>query len=134
MVGRSNIVGRPLSSLLEKKDATVTLCHSKTSEQDLINELRSADIIISAVGIPRFIKQSMISFKQTLIDVGINRDEDGKLIGDMDFEDVSQFCNYITPVPGGVGPMTVAMLMQNTVLAGEICYEKKIKKMAHKNV
>lgn len=114
VVGRSNIVGKPMSMLLLHKNATVTICHSKTNNLEEI--CRSADILVAAVGKPNFITNDMVKEGAILIDVGINR-VDGKLVGDIDFNNVKDKCSYITPVPGGVGPMTIAMLMKNTLLA-----------------
>lgn len=113
VVGRSNIVGKPTASLLLNHDATVTVCHSKT--KNLENFCKSADIIVSATGVPKLIKKDMIKNGAVIIDVGINRDENGKLCGDVDFENVAPLCSYITPVPGGIGPLTVAALVHNTV-------------------
>ena len=117
IIGRSLIVGKPLSLLLTNKNATVTLCHSRTS--DLQNFTKQADIIISAVGRPRFLNASFINpeKKQVLIDVGINKDEKNKTCGDIDFESVKDKVSAITPVPGGVGPLTVLSLIENLVLA-----------------
>ena len=115
VVGRSNIVGRPMALLLLNADATVTICHSKT--EDLKKECLEADILVAAIGKPRFIKGDMIKNGAVVIDVGMNRDDDGKLCGDVDFEGAKDKCSYITPVPGGVGPMTIAMLMYNTYVA-----------------
>lgn len=115
VVGRSNIVGKPMAMLLLNADATVTVCHSKT--ENLAEECRRADILISAVGKPKFITKDMVREGAVVIDVGMNRDENGKLCGDVDFENVKDKCSYITPVPGGVGPMTVTMLMLNTYIA-----------------
>ncbi len=113
IVGRSNIVGKPLLQCLLNKNATVTICHSKTKNiQDLT---KTADILIAALGKPKFIKENMVKPGAVVIDVGINRTQEGKLIGDVDFEEVSKKAAYITPVPGGVGPMTIAMLMVNLV-------------------
>ena len=117
IVGRSNIVGKPLLQCLLNKNATVTICHSKTI--DLEKTTKTADIVIAAIGKPNFIKGNMIREGATVIDVGINRTEEGKIVGDVDFEDVSKKASYITPVPGGVGPMTVAMLMSNIVKASD---------------
>ncbi|MEJ6950109.1 bifunctional methylenetetrahydrofolate dehydrogenase/methenyltetrahydrofolate cyclohydrolase FolD [Natronospora cellulosivora (SeqCode)] len=114
VVGRSNIVGKPIAHLLLEKNATVTICHSRTS--NLAKETLDADIIIAAVGRAEFIKGDMIKTDSVVIDVGINR-VGKKLIGDVDFDEVSKKASYITPVPGGVGPMTIAMLMENTVKA-----------------
>ena len=116
IVGRSNIVGRPLASYLLNKDATVTVCHTKTV--DLGSKTRNADILIVAAGCPNLIKADDVKEGAVVIDVGINRTENG-LCGDVDFENVKDKCSYITPVPGGVGPMTVAMLMENVIEACE---------------
>lgn len=113
IIGRSNIVGRPLSTLLLNNDATISVCHSKT--ENLKQVAKTADILISAVGKPNFINSSFIKENAVVIDVGINRDKNNKLTGDVDFEDVFEKCNFITPVPKGVGPMTIAMLLQNTL-------------------
>ena len=115
VIGRSNIVGKPVSLLLLREHATVTICHSRT--QDLEGILKQADIIVAAVGIPRFVKGSMVKPGAVIIDVGINRDENGKLCGDVDFDSCVDPASLITPVPGGVGPMTIAMLMHNCVAA-----------------
>lgn len=114
VIGRSNIVGKPMSMLLLSKNGTVTICHSKTV--GLADICRQADILVAAVGRPKFVTADMVKDGAVVIDVGINR-VDGKLVGDVDFENVSRKTSYITPVPGGVGPMTIAMLMQNTVTA-----------------
>ncbi len=113
IIGRSNIVGKPMSYLLLNRSATVTVCHSKT--KDLPEIISQADILIAAVGIPKFVKASWIKEEAVVIDVGINRTEEGKLVGDVDFEEVEKKAGYITPVPGGVGPMTIAMLLSNTL-------------------
>ncbi len=118
IVGRSNIVGKPLAALMLQKNATVTICHSKT--QNLASVCRSADILVAAVGRPKFITADMVKDNAVVIDVGINRDENGKLCGDVYFEAVKEKTSHITPVPGGCGPMTIAILMQNTVKACEI--------------
>lgn len=115
IVGRSNIVGKPLIQCCLNKNATVTVCHSKT--KDLEEQTKNADVVISAVGKSKFITEKMIKQDAVVIDVGINRGEDGKLTGDVDFENVSKKTSYITPVPGGVGPMTIAMLMNNVIKA-----------------
>lgn len=112
VLGRSNIVGKPLSQCLINKDATVTICHSKTKNIEEIT--RNADIVISAIGKPKFVTSDMIKQGAVVIDVGINRLETG-LVGDVDFEEVEKKASYITPVPGGVGPMTIAMLLTNVV-------------------
>ena len=111
VIGRSNIVGKPLSLMLQNRNATVTMAHSKT--KNLKGLCKIADIIISAVGTPNLITEDFIKENCTIIDVGINRTEQG-LKGDVDFDNVSEIAKYITPVPGGVGPMTIAMLMENT--------------------
>ena len=113
IIGRSNIVGKPLSYLLLNNNATVTVCHSKT--QYVRDITKTADILISAVGNPRFIKENYVKQGAVVIDVGINRDENNKLCGDVDFENVKNKTSFITPVPKGVGPMTIAMLMTNTL-------------------
>lgn len=112
VVGRSNIVGKPIAMLLLHADATVTVCHSKT--ENLAEICRQADILVSAVGKAKFITSDMIKDGATVIDVGINRDENGKLCGDVDFSEAAKKAGFITPVPGGCGPMTIAMLMKNT--------------------
>lgn len=117
IVGRSNIVGKPLAALMLGADATVTVCHSKTG--NLKDICRSADILVAAVGRANFISEDMVKDGAVVIDVGINRLEDGKLCGDVDFDAVSRKASYITPVPGGCGPMTIAVLMENTVKACE---------------
>ena len=113
IIGRSNIVGKPLSQCLLNKNATITICHSKTRDIKAIT--KNADILIAAVGRPHFVTEDMVKDGAVVIDVGINRNEEGKLIGDVDFENVEKKASYITPVPGGVGPMTIAMLMNNCV-------------------
>jgi methylenetetrahydrofolate dehydrogenase (NADP+)/methenyltetrahydrofolate cyclohydrolase len=114
IIGRSNIVGKPVSFLLLERNATVTICHSRT--KDLPSLTRSADILIAAIGKPNFVTPDMVKNNAVVIDVGINR-LDGKLVGDVDFASVSKQASLITPVPGGVGPMTIAMLMENTFQA-----------------
>jgi methylenetetrahydrofolate dehydrogenase (NADP+)/methenyltetrahydrofolate cyclohydrolase len=114
ILGRSNIVGKPMASLLLKRNATITICHSRT--RDLAAVARSADILVAAIGKPKFVTADMVGEGATVIDVGINR-VDGKLVGDVDFDAVAEKAAYITPVPGGVGPMTIAMLMKNTLSA-----------------
>ena len=116
VIGRSNIVGKPMSMLLLHKNGTVTVCHSKT--ENLAEVCKNADILVAAVGRPNFVKADMVKNGAVVIDVGINR-VDGKLIGDVDFDAVKDKCSAITPVPGGVGPMTIAMLMQNTLTAAK---------------
>ncbi len=115
VVGRSDIVGKPMAMLLLNADATVTVCHSKTT--NLKEECKNADILVCAIGKPKFIGADMVKDGAVVVDVGINRDENGKLCGDVDFESVHKKCAYITPVPGGVGPMTITMLMYNTLKA-----------------
>ena len=115
VVGRSNIVGKPLSLMLLNNDATVTICHSKT--ENLKEACKNADMLISAVGKKNLITADMVKKDAVVIDVGINRNEFGKICGDVDFENVKKVASYITPVPGGVGPVTVAMLMKNIVLS-----------------
>lgn len=117
VVGRSNIVGKPMAMLLLHKSGTVTVCHSKT--QDLRAECQRADILVAAVGVPKLITGDMVKEGAVLIDVGMNRDENGKLCGDIDFDSCKDKASYITPVPGGVGPMTIAMLMANTLTAAK---------------
>lgn len=118
VVGRSNIVGKPMSMLLLHKNGTVTVCHSKT--QNLREKTKSADILVAAVGIPNFITGDMIKPGAVVIDVGINRIAPKTLVGDVDFESAEPVAGAITPVPGGVGPMTIAMLMKNTLKAAQI--------------
>ncbi len=113
VVGRSNIVGKPIASLLLAHDATVTVCHSRTI--DLASYTRNADILVAAVGKAKLITKDMVKRGAVVIDVGMNRDEDGKLCGDVAFDEVKNVAGYITPVPGGVGPMTIAMLLNNVV-------------------
>ena len=118
VVGRSNIVGKPMSMLLLHESGTVTICHSRT--KDLAECCRKADILVAAVGVPNLIKGDMVKEGAVVIDVGMNRLENGKLCGDVDFEEVKDKAGFITPVPGGVGPMTIAMLMQNTLTSAKI--------------
>lgn len=118
VVGRSNIVGKPMAMLLLHRHATVTICHSRTV--DLPSVTRRADVLVAAVGKPKFITADMVKEGAVVIDVGMDRDENGKLCGDVDFADVSPKCSAITPVPGGVGPMTIAMLMRNTLTAAKL--------------
>jgi len=118
VIGRSIDVGRPMTALLLNADATVTICHSKTG--DLKEVARRADILVSAVGKARFVGPDMVKEGAAVIDVGINHDEDGKLCGDVDFEAVKDVAGAITPVPGGVGPMTIATLMENTFKAARL--------------
>ena len=117
VIGRSNIVGKPVAQCLLNKNATVTICHSKT--RNIAEVVREADIVIAALGKPKFVTEDMIKDGAVVIDVGINRNSEGKLEGDVDFENVSKKVSYITPVPGGVGPMTIAMLMNNVVKAAK---------------
>ncbi|WP_448605767.1 bifunctional 5,10-methylenetetrahydrofolate dehydrogenase/5,10-methenyltetrahydrofolate cyclohydrolase [Neorickettsia risticii] len=126
VIGRSNIVGKPMAMLLLHENCTVTLTHSKT--RDIQEKTKQADIVISAVGIPHFVKKDFIKPGATVIDVGINK-VDGKLVGDVDFENVLQKVKFITPVPRGVGPMTIAFLMLNTVIA--TCVQNQLD---HQNV
>jgi methylenetetrahydrofolate dehydrogenase (NADP+)/methenyltetrahydrofolate cyclohydrolase len=116
VIGRSDIVGKPMAALLSQKgaDATVTLCHSRT--QDIAAYCRSADILVAAIGIPQFVKGDMVKPGAVVIDVGINRVGE-KLVGDVEYAPAAQVASAITPVPGGVGPMTIAMLLQNTLTA-----------------
>lgn len=113
VIGRSNLVGKPLAQLLLDRNATVTICHSRT--QNLADITSRADIVCVAIGVAKFLKADMVKEGAVVIDVGMDRDENGKLCGDVDYAEVAPKCAYITPVPGGVGPMTVTMLLQNTV-------------------
>ena len=122
VIGRSNIVGKPMANLLLNASATVTVTHSKT--KNLKEICKNADLIVAAIGKPFFLKADMVKDGAVVVDVGINRLDDGRLVGDVDFENVAPKCSYITPVPGGVGPMTIAMLLSNTILAAQA---KKIK-------
>lgn len=117
IVGRSNIVGKPLIQVCLNKNATVTVCHSKTI--NLEQHTKRADVLISAIGKAKFITKDMVKKDAVVIDVGINRDKNGKLVGDVDFDNVEKIASYITPVPGGVGPMTIAMLMNNVIKAAK---------------
>ncbi len=117
ILGRSNIVGKPLIQCCLQKNATVTVCHSKT--KNLKEHTKRADVIIAAIGQAKFVTADMVKDGAVIIDVGINRGENGKLTGDVDFENVEKKASYITPVPGGVGPMTIAMLMNNVIKATE---------------
>ena len=117
VIGRSNIVGKPVAMLLLHQHATVTICHSRT--KDLPAVVQEADIVIAAIGKPHFVTSDMVKKGAVVIDVGINRLADGKLVGDVDFERVKERAGWITPVPGGVGPMTIAMLLQNTLDSAE---------------
>jgi len=124
VVGASNIVGKPMASLLLNADATVEICHIFTD--DLKKHTLNADIILVGVGVINLIKEDMVKDGAIIIDIGINRAENGKLVGDVDFENVSKKCSYITPVPGGVGPMTIAMLLQNTLKAAIVNSKDKV--------
>jgi len=117
VIGRSNIVGKPMANLLLNASATVTITHSKT--KNLKEICKNADLIVAAIGKPFFLKADMVKDGAVVVDVGINRLDDGRLVGDVDFEEVAPKCSYITPVPGGVGPMTIAMLLNNTILAAQ---------------
>lgn len=116
VIGRSNIVGRPMAMLLLNASATVTICHSKS---DVAAEVRRADVVVAAVGVSKLVKGDWVKPGAIVIDVGMNRGADGKLSGDVEFETAKERASWITPVPGGVGPMTIAMLMQNTVIAAQ---------------
>lgn len=117
VVGRSNIVGKPMALLLQQENCTVTMCHSRT--KGLAEHVKRADIVVCAAGRRGLITADMLKEGAAVIDVGINRTDDGKVVGDVDFESAEKVAGYITPVPGGVGPMTVAMLMKNTIIAAE---------------
>ena len=117
VIGRSNIVGKPMANLLLNASATVTVTHSKT--KNLKEICKNADLIVAAIGKPFFLKADMVKDGAIVVDVGINRLDDGRLVGDVDFDEVAPKCSYITPVPGGVGPMTIAMLLNNTILAAQ---------------
>lgn len=118
VMGRSNIVGKPMAMLLLHENATVEIVHSKTN--DIASVTKEADILVAAVGKAKFVTADMVKDGAVVIDVGMDRDENGKLCGDVDFENVKEKCSYITPVPGGVGPMTISMLMKNTLTAAKI--------------
>lgn len=118
VIGRSNIVGKPMAMLLLQNNATVTVCHSKT--QNIAEYTNRADIIVCAVGKEKFLTEDMISDGAVIIDVGMNRDRNGKLCGDVDFDNVKNKASYITPVPGGVGPMTITMLLNNTLTSAKL--------------
>jgi len=122
VIGRSNIVGKPMAMLLLQENGTVTICHSRT--RDLAAVCRQADILVAAVGRAKFVTADMVKPGATVIDVGINRDENGKLCGDVDYAAVEPIAGAITPVPGGVGPMTIAMLMKNTLTAAKTKFGK----------
>ena len=117
ILGRSNIVGKPLIQCCLAKNATVTVCHSKT--KNIEEYTKKADVLISAIGKAKFVTKDMVKKGVIIIDVGINRNEEGKLVGDVDFENIEPIASYITPVPGGVGPMTIAMLMNNVIKAAK---------------
>lgn len=119
VIGRNEIVGKPMALMLLQRDATVTICHSKT--KDLASHTRSADVLVVAAGRAGLIDATMVKTGAAVVDVGINRTEDGRLVGDVDAASVAARAGYLTPVPGGVGPMTVAMLVENTVRAAELC-------------
>ena len=123
VIGRSNIVGKPMAMLLLQENGTVTICHSRT--QNLAEVCRQADILVAAVGRAKFVTAAMVKPGATVIDVGINRDENGKLCGDVDFAAVEPVAGAITPVPGGVGPKTIALLMKNTLTAARRAAEKR---------
>jgi len=118
VIGRSNIVGRPMAMLLEQANATVTVCHSRT--RNVAEIVGRADVVVAAVGRPGFVQGSWLKEGTVVVDVGINRLDDGSLCGDVDFSSAERRASHITPVPGGVGPMTIAMLMENTVRAAEV--------------
>lgn len=118
VIGRSNIVGKPMAMLLLHNNGTVTICHSKT--KNLKEVCQQADILVAAVGKPKFVTADMVKPGAVVIDVGMDRDENGKLCGDVDFAEVEKVAGYITPVPGGVGPMTIAMLLRNTLTAAKL--------------
>ena len=121
VIGRSNIVGKPMAMLLLQENCTVTICHSKT--KDLKSVCKNADILVAAIGKPKFVTADMVKDGAVVIDVGINRTENG-LVGDVDYENVSKIASHITPVPGGVGPMTIAMLLENTYLCALRCVDE----------
>ena len=123
VLGRSNIVGKPMAHLLLERNGTVTVCHSRTN--DLESEISSADVLVVAIGKPQFVKGSMIKPGAVVIDVGINRTTDGKLVGDVDYESAFDVASYITPVPGGVGPMTITTLLKNTLCAAKMQFANK---------
>ena len=124
VIGRSNIVGKPMAHLLMQANGTVTVCHSRT--KDLAEHTRRADILVAAIGKADFVTADMVKPGAVVIDVGINRNAEGKLTGDVDFASVEPIASYITPVPGGVGPMTIAMLMKNTLTAAKRAVEGEI--------
>lgn len=118
IIGRSDIVGKPMAMLMLARNATVSICHSRTVNLSEIT--KQADILVAAVGIAKFVKADMVKEGAIVLDVGMDRDENGKLCGDVDFDEVKEKASFITPVPGGVGPMTIAMLMRNTLTAADI--------------
>ena len=122
VIGRSNIVGKPMAQLLLERNGTVTVCHSRT--QNIEDEMRAADILVVAIGKAEFVKGRMVKPGAVVIDVGINRNADGKLVGDVEFSSVSEVASYITPVPGGVGPMTITVLLKNTLKAARMKHYK----------
>jgi methylenetetrahydrofolate dehydrogenase (NADP+)/methenyltetrahydrofolate cyclohydrolase len=124
VIGASNIVGKPMASLLLNADATVEICHIFTD--DLKRHTLNADIILVGVGVINLIKEDMVKDGAIIVDIGINRAENGKLVGDVDFENVAKKCSFITPVPGGVGPMTISMLLSNTLKAAQLHYSEKV--------
>ncbi|WNL30333.1 bifunctional methylenetetrahydrofolate dehydrogenase/methenyltetrahydrofolate cyclohydrolase FolD [Aliarcobacter cryaerophilus] len=125
VIGSSDIVGKPMASLLINKKATVTVCNSRT--KDLKSHTSKADIVIIAVGVPYLLKEDMVKDGAVVIDVGINRLDTGKLVGDADFEGLKNKCSHLTPVPGGVGPMTIAMLLKNTIKAANLRDKRETK-------
>ena len=125
VIGSSDIVGKPMASLLINAKATVTVCNSRT--KDLASHTKAADIVVIAVGVPYLLKADMIKDGAIVIDVGINRLDTGKLVGDADFEDCKSKCSHITPVPGGVGPMTIGMLLKNTIKAAKLREKREAK-------
>ena len=125
VIGSSDIVGKPMASLLINRKATVTVCNSRT--KDLKAHTSKADIVIIAVGVPYLLKEDMVKDGAIVIDVGINRLDTGKLVGDADFEGLKNKCSFLTPVPGGVGPMTIAMLLKNTIKASKLRDKREIK-------
>ena len=124
VIGRSNIVGKPMAMLLLHANGTVTICHSRT--QNLKEVCREADILVASIGKPEFVKGDMVKEGAVVVDVGINRLESGKLVGDVDFAEVEPKASYITPVPGGVGPMTITMLLKNTLTAAALAAQAQL--------
>ena len=125
VIGSSDIVGKPMAALLTNAKATVTVCNSRT--KDLSSHTKAADIVVIAVGVPHLLKADMLKDGTVVIDVGINRLETGKLVGDADFESLKEKCSHLTPVPGGVGPMTIAMLLKNTIKAAKLREKRETK-------